>query len=205
MLSCVGYAHAVILLDYSDPDTQQGDGGFEGIDHWTFGGNNGGGLIVNGGGANPDAWQGTKIAYIWKDLGAGNYGYSFTTAWIPYTSGMEITFSGYYNITGGDFSAGNYTALKIEYDDATIHEGAHYSNGTADWTLGSMQSTNGSESATQVRFTISITGDGDALNSVYWDGLTASAVPEPSSIAFFGMGLLGLIGAGWRRFRAAKQ
>jgi len=29
-----------------------------------------------------------------------------------------------------------------------------------------------------------------------------SAVPEPSSVAFFGIGLLGLVGAGWKRMKS---
>lgn len=47
---------------------------------------------------------------------------------------------------------------------------------------------------------------GQASNSadVYIDNINIQGVPEPSSIAFFGMGLLGLAGAGMRRIRAAK-
>jgi len=41
-------------------------------------------------------------------------------------------------------------------------------------------------------------GDGVYVRNIDIQG---SAVPEPSSVAFFGMGLLGLAGAGWSRFR----
>lgn len=40
-----------------------------------------------------------------------------------------------------------------------------------------------------------------ASNYMYVDNISISGVPEPSSIAFFGMGLFGLIGAGIRRFK----
>ncbi len=201
-LACVGYAQAIVLLDYSDPNTQQGDGGFEGSGHWTF---QQGTIVANGDGANPDAWQGTHCAYIYKFADA-SLGYGVTSTLIDYTPGTEITYSGYYYLNS-DLTANNWTRLKVEYYTSAgafldAHEGDKITSGSGAWTPASMTSTHGT--AEKVKFTVLIYGDAGTpaeTDKVYWDGLTASAVPEPSVMFLFGTGLMGLLGAGWRKFR----
>ncbi len=50
------------------------------------------------------------------------------------------------------------------------------------------------------------TSGGDFPNSLYWDNMEVEPIPEPATIALFGMGMVGLVGAGARRkFKKEKK
>ncbi|HRZ86778.1 MAG TPA: PEP-CTERM sorting domain-containing protein [bacterium] len=89
-------------------------------------------------------------------------------------------------ITNVNFSAKTYSA---QVDAATVWNDIPFSQ------------TSGQPSY----FSYAAMGGNTQAQAFYVDAINiqGSAVPEPSSVAFFGIGLLGLAGAGWRKFRKA--
>lgn len=88
------------------------------------------------------------------------------------------------NVTAVDFNAKTYT-INV---DGGASQTAYFKEGAG---------------STVTAFTwVALDGNTfGSTNYMYVDNISISGVPEPSSIAFFGMGLFGLIGAGIRRFK----
>jgi len=89
-----------------------------------------------------------------------------------------------YSIKISSFDSSNYTIQVAGYDSFTLN-------------------TKNSVNSLHYVEVLGYTSNTDLGNPVYGniDNLEINGVPEPSSVAFFGMGLLGLIGAGWRSFK----
>lgn len=162
------------------------------------------------------AEDGTRMVKI-DCPGAGEWN-GFLSDAVSYTSGDLITMTGYVKLTGdigGGDTAKCYTTMKIQFytsadgsgDPNSTYESTYLAT-TRDWELQTILDKS-DNAAHSMRFVVTAgaTGTGSAFtNSVYWDNVSVSvsAVPEPSVMFLFGTGLAGLLGAGWRRFRAAK-
>jgi len=161
--------------------------------------------LQNTAGYNFDAAEGTHFVKIDKPVGVEWHG--FDSNIYSYTLGETLTVSGSLNVlvTLGS-STDYYTCLQVKFyndSDAQVgstQESLHWRDATGGWTTKSMTASSSDAGVTKYRVTVVGGGPSDGwTNNLYWDNV--SAVPEPSSVAFFGIGLLGLIGAGWKKFK----
>ncbi|HRZ87059.1 MAG TPA: PEP-CTERM sorting domain-containing protein [bacterium] len=122
-----------------------------------------------------------------------------TSSFYAYTSGATISGSAYFNsaVAGmGSLNVNFYDAASALVDTQNALNVTW--NG---WNKYTFETSSSVGTPTQVKYEISFSSNG---NTAYWDVVESNystAVPEPSSVAMFALGVLGVGIAGYRRMK----